>query len=44
MIVMTEKYVVQNQPCNLISQGVFNSLFMDNAINFDGEKGKFVIN
>lgn len=44
MIVMTEKYVVQNQPCNLISQGVFNSLFMDNAINFDSEKGKFVIN
>lgn len=44
MIVMTEKNVFQNQPCNLISQGVFNKLFKDNAISFDGEKGKFVIN
>lgn len=43
MIVMTEETVVQDQPCNLITQGVFNSLFKDNAISFDGEKGKFVI-
>ena len=44
MIVMTEENVVQDQPCNLISNGVFNSLFKDNAITFDGEKGKFVVN
>jgi len=44
MIVMTEVTVVQDQPCNLITKGVFNKLFKDNAISFDGEKGKFVIN
>lgn len=43
MIVMTEENVVQDQPCNLITQGVFNSLFKDDSITFDGEKGKFVI-
>lgn len=43
MIVMTEETVLQDQPCNLITKGVFNSLFKDNAISFDGEKGKFVI-
>lgn len=44
MIVMTEETLVQDQPCNLISKGVFNSLFKDNTISFDGEKGKFVVN
>lgn len=43
MIVMTEEKVVQDEPCNLITQGVFSSLFKDDAITFDGEKGKFVI-
>jgi iron complex transport system ATP-binding protein len=43
MIVMTDETVVQDQPCNLITKGVFNSLFKDNAISFDGEKGKFVV-
>lgn len=43
MIVMTEEYVFQDQPCNLISKGVFNALFKDDSIIFDGEKGKFVI-
>jgi iron complex transport system ATP-binding protein len=43
MIVMTEENVVQDQPCNLISKGIFNSLFKDTSITFDGEKGKFVI-
>jgi iron complex transport system ATP-binding protein len=44
MIVMMEENVIQDQPCNLISKGVFNSLFKDDSITFDGEKGKFVIN
>ncbi|RKS02209.1 ABC transporter ATP-binding protein [Flavobacterium sp. 102] len=44
MIVMTEENVVQDQPCNLITKGVFNTLFKDDSITFDGEKGKFVIN
>lgn len=43
MIVMTEKEITQDQPCNLISKGVFNSLFKDEKITFDSEKGKFVI-
>ncbi len=43
MIVMTEESVAQDQPCNLITKGVFNSLFKDSSITFDSEKGKFVI-
>jgi len=40
---MTENQVHQDQPCNLITQGVFSSLFKDESIAFDGEKGKFII-
>ena len=43
MIVMTEEKVYQNQPCNLISEGVFDTLFKDEKISFDGMKGKFII-
>ena len=43
MIVMTDGSVEQDDPCNLISKGVFNTLFKDSSITFDGEKGKFVI-
>ncbi|MGL2967368.1 ABC transporter ATP-binding protein [Flavobacterium sp. XGLA_31] len=43
MIVMTETEVVQDQPCNLISKGIFSTLFKDASIVFDGEKGKFII-
>ncbi len=43
IIVMTENEVVKDQPCNLISKGVFNSLFKDEQIVFDGEKGKFIV-
>lgn len=43
MIVMTGNTVEQDQPCNLISKGIFNTLFKDEHIIFDGEKGKFVI-
>jgi iron complex transport system ATP-binding protein len=42
MIVMTENNVVQDEPCNHISNGVFNSLFKDESILFDSEKGKFL--
>ena len=44
MIVMSENSVEQDDPCNLITKGVFNTLFKDSSITFDGEKGKFVIN
>lgn len=43
MIVMTESSVEQDQPCNLITKGIFDTLFKDSSISFDGEKGKFVI-
>jgi len=43
MIIMTPETVVQDQPCNLIMKGSFNTLFKDEHIVFDSEKGKFVI-
>ncbi|MBC7523434.1 MAG: ABC transporter ATP-binding protein [Flavobacterium sp.] len=43
MIVMTEDFIVQDEPCNLISKGIFNTLFKDENIVFDNLKGKFVI-
>jgi iron complex transport system ATP-binding protein len=43
MIIMTPESVLQDQPCNLISKGSFNTLFKDEHILFDTEKGKFVI-
>lgn len=43
MIVMTPENVIQDQPCNLISKGSFDTLFKDEHIVFDSEKGKFVI-
>jgi len=43
MIVMTQGKVAQDQPCNLISEGVFDTLFIDENIKFDSEKGRFMI-
>lgn len=43
MIVMTDNGIEQDTPTNLIKKGVFNTLFNNSAIAFDGEKGKFVI-
>lgn len=43
MIVITESLVEQDQPCNLITKGIFNTLFKDSSITFDGEKGKFMV-
>lgn len=42
MIVMTSEMVIQDQPCNLISKGVFDTLFKDENIAFDTIKGKFI--
>ena len=44
MIIMTPENVIQDQPCNFILKGSFNTLFQDEHIVFDSEKGKFVIN
>ena len=41
MVVMQKENVVYNQPCNLISQGVFESLFPDDLISFDNTSGSF---
>ncbi|WP_138434269.1 ABC transporter ATP-binding protein [Winogradskyella algicola] len=41
MIVMQKENVVYDQPCNLISQGVFESLFPDDLISFDNTSGIF---
>jgi len=43
MVVMTPDTVIQDQPCNLITRGVFSSLFDNEFIQFDSSKGKFVI-
>jgi iron complex transport system ATP-binding protein len=43
MIVMTQGKVVQDQPCNLISEGIFDTLFTDENIKFDSKKGRFMI-
>lgn len=43
MVVMTENDVIQNEPCNLISEGIFDKLFIDENIKFDNEKGRFII-
>jgi len=43
MIVMTPKEVITDQPCNLISKGVFNSLFPKDLIIFDEQTGNFKI-
>ncbi len=43
MIVMTEDFCVQDQPCNLIEKGVFNTLFKDEHIVFDKIYGKFIV-
>jgi iron complex transport system ATP-binding protein len=43
MIVMTNKKVIQNQPCQLILDGTFSNLFPTENLSFDSEKGKFII-
>ncbi len=44
MIVMTKNDVVSGQPCNLISNGTFNTLFPEDLIAFDETTGSFRIN
>ncbi len=43
MIVMTEDFIIQDQPCNLISKEIFSTLFKDENIIFDSSKGKFIV-
>jgi iron complex transport system ATP-binding protein len=43
MIVMTKENTIQDQPCNLIEKGVFDTLFEDEHIVFDKIHGKFIV-
>jgi iron complex transport system ATP-binding protein len=43
MIIMTPETVLQDEPCNFIAKGSFNTLFKDEHIIFDADKGKFII-
>ena len=43
MIVMTSQNILQEQPCQLIEKGIFNTLFNNENISFDNLKGKFVV-
>ena len=43
MVIMTNEIVIQDEPCNLISKRSFDTLFKDEHIVFDNEKGKFVV-
>lgn len=43
MIVMSSDTVVMDQPCNLISKGVFNHLFPEDLIAFDALTGNFKV-
>ncbi|MDD3003888.1 ABC transporter ATP-binding protein [Flavobacterium sp.] len=42
IIIMTPEETVQGQPCQLIENGIFNTIFDDKSIDFDTEKGKFI--
>lgn len=42
MIIMTPETVAQDEPCNFISKGSFNTLFKDEHIVFDSQKGRFL--
>lgn len=44
MIVMTENQVISNTPCNLISEGTFDTLFPKDLIAFDDKTGSFRVN
>jgi iron complex transport system ATP-binding protein len=43
MIVFTANQIVQDQPCNLIQTGIFNTLFDTEHLTFDATIGKFKI-
>ena len=41
MIVMTNNTVISDSPCNLISNGTFETLFPKDLIAFDNKTGNF---
>ena len=43
MIVMTTENCTQDEPCKLIKNGIFNTLFLNQDVFFDDQKGKFIL-
>lgn len=43
MIVMKSGNIVQDNPCKLIENDIFNDLFNDSSIVFDAKKSKFIV-
>jgi len=43
MIVITPHQIIQDQPCNFIQSGIFNTLFDSEHLSFDAAIGKFKI-
>ncbi len=42
MIVMNEQQTIQDKPSELVATGIFDTLFSDEHLFFDAEKGKFI--
>ena len=42
MVIMSPQKVIQDQPCQLIAKGTFDTLFQDDNLFFDAVKGKFI--
>lgn len=43
IIVMLDGKVIQDEPCNLITKGIFSELFKNENIEFDVTIGKFIV-
>ena len=44
IIIISDDFVVQNQPEKLIADGIFDLIFKNEPITFDAQKGKFIFN
>ena len=44
IIILSDDFVVQNQPEKLIAEGIFDLIFKNEPITFDTQKGKFIFN
>jgi iron complex transport system ATP-binding protein len=43
IILIKKDQIIQDEPCKLIEKGVFDTLFNDESIRFDKEKGQFKV-
>lgn len=42
IIILSDDFVVQNQPEKLVAEGIFDLIFKNEPITFDAQKGKFI--